>query len=262
MPTDPDRYVDVDFTKQPEYVFGDLGGNCFSAAPIYEDSVQILPWTDIDAAIDVIAETKTGGDQLVTRIYNQRQEGSCVANATGQAAEVIQAKQFGPDNVTHLSAISLYKRIGRSAQSGSTVNDAMDEMLKVGILPLDTPENRAKFGDKVMPNTGFSTPFPSDWQSTAGMFRVVEAYAVRSVQGLFTALARREPVVVGRDGHSICYLTPTRSGGNRSVVYANSWGEWGHAGGTFDRGFGTDTQRQISSSASWAFVTRTMRVVG
>lgn len=184
---------------------------------------------------------------------------NCVANATGQAAEVIQAKQFGVDNVTHLSAISLYKRIGRSASSGSTVNDAMDEMLSTGILPLDTPENREKFGNAVMPNTGFSTPFPGDWQSTAAKFRVVEAYAVRSEQGLFTALVRREPVIVGRDGHSICYLTPTRSGDNRSVVYANSWGNWGHAGGSFEKGFGTDTERQISRSASWAFVMRTIR---
>lgn len=255
-----DRYIDVDFEADPNYTFGDLGAATFGSYPSYEEMFGVLSDAEIDAAIEAMDAESGGAERLVTRIYNQGQEGSCVANATSQAHEIVQALQHGKANVVHLSAISLYKRIGRSAQSGAMVSDGLKEMASRGILPLDTPENRQRFGAAVMPNTGFSKPFPDNWQETAALFRGVEYHTVNSVAGLLTALCNQHPVVVGRQGHSICYVRPMRRSGRRVVAYANSWGNWGQGMGDFESGFGFDTESQIRQSASWAFVLRAVTI--
>lgn len=247
-----DKYVDVHFPDDPHYVFGDLGASAFDLCAGYEETFGELSDREIDEVIERMDAEGGGADRLVSRIYNQGQEGSCVANATSQSHEIVQRRQFGV--VTPLSAISLYKRIGRSASSGAMVSDGLKEMTNRGILPLDTPENRERFGGAVMSNTGFRTAFPANWEATAKLFAGVESYVVRSVGGLLTALCRQEPVVVGREGHSICYVRPMRRNGRRVVKYANSWGNWG------DAGFGYDTEAQIRKSASWAFVLRSVTV--
>lgn len=254
-----DEFVDYDFTRHPDFVPGYLGvGDNFELFADYGDVASVLTESEIDAAIEQIDAAGGGAERLVTRIFNQRQEGSCVANATSQADEITQARQFGKSAVVHLSAMSLYKRIGSSPQSGAMVSDGIAELCKRGALPLDTPENRAKFGNAVMPNTGWSTPFPSGWESTAKQFAGGEWTAITSTAQLWTALCRCEPVVVGRQGHSICYVRPMRKNGRRIVKYVNSWGEWGDAGGDFKYGFGYDTESQISQSARWAFALRSV----
>jgi len=248
-----DRFVDVDFEQDENYVFGDLGVQVFgSSLQDYEGSEPVYTDSEIRSEIEKIDADGGGLDRLVTRIFNQGREGSCVANACSQANQIIQAKQFGKDRVVQLSAISLYKRIGRSAQSGAMVSDGLAEMRSRGILPLDTPENRTKYGDVVMPNTGFSQRYPSGWEQTAKQFAGVEALIVRSVNALLSALINGHPVVVGRQGHSICYTRPMVRNGRRVVKYANSWGDWG------DEGYGYDSESQIRQSASWAFALRTV----
>lgn len=250
-----DRWLNVDFLDCPEYVFGDLGMPCFADfGPSFEDLYGVMSDADIDAAIDEIAAYDAGLDKMVTRILNQKNEGSCVANAYTQANQILQAKQRGRENVVQLSPISLYKRIGRSPNSGATVSDGVAEMNRRGILPLDTPENRAKYGEHVMPATGFYEKFPAGWEDTAKKFAGLEHHVVRSVEGLLSALCQGHPVVVGRQGHSICYCRPMRKGGNRVVKYANSWGDWG------DGGYGYDSQKLISQSANWAAAVRSVVV--
>jgi hypothetical protein len=250
-----DPWLDVDFTQQPQYTFGDAGHRCFSEFKAhFADSINVIPesqWKDLIAAMDAAGG---GADQLVTRIYDQRNEGSCVANACSQACEIVQAQQVGRENVVHLSAISLYKRIGRSPNSGAMVDDGLEEMAERGVLPLDNPENRAKFGDKVMPNTGWSTKYPSDWEATAKRFRAAEWFIVDSVNELVSALLLQMPVVVGRQGHSIAYTRPMYRNGPLVAKYANSWGNWG------DNGFGYDSLSQIRQSANWAFALRSVVV--
>ena len=246
-----EQFIDVDFTVDPNFIAGDLGaGDLQSVCGNYGELDGVLSDAEIDAAINALDEAGGGADQLVTRIYNQGQEGSCVANAFSQANEIIQALQYGRDKVVPLSAMSLYKRIGRSAGSGAMVSDGIAEMVKRGILPLDTPENRAKYSDAVMPNTGWRTPFPSNWEETAKLFRGHEYYIVKNTRELFTALCRQEPVVVGRAGHSICYVRPMKQNGRRVVKYANSWGNWG------DNGYGYDSERLYAQSARWAVAVR------
>lgn len=257
-----DRFVDYDFTRDPNYVAGDLGVRAFGATcRSYNDVVPTIAESEWPALIERMDAEGGGAERLVTRIYNQRNEGSCVANACAQAHEVVQALQFGKDKVVPLSAISLYKRIGRSPGSGAMVSDGLEEMASRGVLPLDTPENRQRFGDKVMPPTGFYTNYPTGWEATAKNFRVTEWFIIRSVGQLITALLHQHPVVVGRAGHSICYLRPTRSGGSLKVVYANSWSaNWGFGAGDFTGGFGADSMNLISSSARWAFAVRSVVV--
>jgi hypothetical protein len=260
-----DQFLDYDFTKDVNYVPGDLGllvadrgGLCGAS---YEDVEKILTDKEIDAAIEMLESTGTGCENLVTRIFNQSREGSCVANAFGQAHENRQALQFGKNRVTPVSPMSLYKRIGRSASSGAYVGDGIKELTSRGILPLDTPENRAKFGDHVMSHTGFSQRMPAGWESTGKLFAGGEYHIVESLRGIFTALVNQHPVIVGRQGHSICYLRPTGMGRNRRVLYVNSWGNWGSAAGDFDFGFGYDSLSAIKQSASWAVALRTVKAV-
>lgn len=250
-----DEFIDVDFETQPEYVFGNLGARLFGDCETYGDKIETIPESQWDELIEKMDSENSGIDALVTRIYNQMSEGSCVANACSQAHEILQAAQFGTDNVVHLSAISLYKRIGRSPGSGAMLDDGLDEMSKRGILPLDNAENRDKFGEHVMPNTGFYTQYPSGWGTTAAKFRATEWFILRSVAELVTAGLKGHPIVVGRSGHSICYCRPMYDSRDRMVFkYANSWGNWG------DQGYGYDSLNMIRASANWAFACRSIVV--
>lgn len=258
-----DRYLDVDFLDDaktlgvgmgamPPALFGDK-------QPTFEDAIQTIPRSQWQAEIERIDAGQIHTEHLITRIYNQGQEGSCVSNATAQAHEIIQARQYGKDRVVHLSAISLYKRCGRSPGSGSMVNDNLDEMVSTGILPLNNDANKAKF-KHVFPATGFYTSYPDGWKETAKLFRGAEWFDIRSLDGFITALILGYPVVYGRAGHSICAVRPKMESGRLTVMYANSWGSWGQGAGDFTSGFGHDSESMIRSGAGWAFALRSVTV--
>lgn len=245
-----DSVVDVYFPDDPNYVGGDLG------APLCGDyrefAAEETVYTRAEIEAKVREQEANGGtlDELVVEIKDQGREGSCVGNAITQAIQVLLAKQFGKAWATLLSAISIYKQIGRSALSGAMVSDAMEAVRDTGIVPLDTPANRQKY-DHVMPPRGFSTPFPSGWKETAAKFKGFEFLVIRNVLQLLTALLKGYPVVVGRQGHSVTYLRVMFRNGRLVVKYANSWTpEWG------DEGFGYDTEALFEQSATWAFAVK------
>lgn len=248
-----DKFLDVDFTRDPNYVRGYDSFGDVSLFGNYEDSTELIPESEWADRCEEIARDANGADALVSRIYDQKQEGSCVANATCQSHEIIQCLQFGRERVTHLSAISIYKAIGRSPSSGAMVSDGMKQLRDVGALPLDEPANRARFGGAVMPNTGFRQDYPAGWQAVAKQFRIDECDIINTLAGMMTALLRRQPVVVGRQGHSICYCTPIRKSGSYVAKYVNSWASnWGA------NGFGFDSLSQMRMSAGWAFTPRSI----
>lgn len=253
-----DRYVDVDFSREERFVRGDLGIVPMGSPRFYEDSVPLVPRDQWDALDEETEENDTGLEWLISRIYDQGQEGSCASNATCQGGEVIQAIRNGLENVVPLSPISLYKRVGKwGAGGGSTLPDNLEEFTTRGALPLDTPENREKFGDKVMPHTGFRTPLPSNWEPTSKLHRALEWSVIRSYEGLFSALYNRHPVIVGRQGHAILYLRRYRRQNRTGAIYVNSWDDdWGFAAGNHSGGFGFDTESQVRASAQWAFALR------
>jgi len=185
------KFIDVDFRAQPQYVMGDLGRHpeTLGTMRAYEDvfPTMIHPrsqWKQLSAEAK---EKKTQLANLIRWILNQRNEGSCVGNMETQMHHVLQAGQFGKGNVIPLSASSAYQLIGSSPGSGANVSDAMRKGCDVGIIPLDTPENRAKFGGIVMPATGFYTKRPAGWQPVAMDFRFDECFVIRTLEGLVSA---------------------------------------------------------------------------
>ena len=263
MPGIPSRFVDLDLTKDAHYVLGDTtpctagGFDLFTlpGALFYEENLPLYPESDWPQLVEQMdANGGTGLDRLVTKIKNQKQEGSCVGNCWSQMCEILQAMQFGLENVVLTSAMSLYRQIGSSAQSGANIDDARVAMRDVGILPADNDANKAR-GFVTHPDTGWSVRLPENWQAFAANLRITENYIVRSVQGLVSALINGHPVGVGRAGHSICYCRPVYDGRNLLVRYANSWGgDWS------DAGFGYDSLWYIQSSAGYAIAARSLTV--
>lgn len=198
-----------------------------------------------------------GIEWLLTEILDQSREGSCVYNQLTNQLEVCQAKQFGKSHVIKLSAISGYQQNARSPNSGSSVDGSLTYGHDHGLVPRDTPENRALFGDAVMPHTGFYSRRPTGADEAAANFKIDEYYVIKTYEGLVSAGLRGDTAGVGREGHSICYLRPTFSSdsvNSLKYIYANSWREtWGFALAGFKGGFGADTMPQVRKSAQWAF---------
>jgi hypothetical protein len=255
MPTAP---IDVDFTQDKRYVPGFNGfGESVNKLRNFSDVTDMIPESQWRPIFEERKARGLSARSLVTRIFDQGQEGSCVANQCAQAHEMLQAKELGKDRVTLLSPISLYKRIGSSAGSGAYIGDAMDESMETGILPLDTPENRARFGDKVMPHRGFREPYPDDWKPTAGLFKFDEAFIGRGLTEMMTALAKLWLVGVGRAGHSILYPEyEYEDDGDLFAPYPNSWTTgWG------DEGWGKDSRRMMQSASGMFIVYRSTNTI-
>lgn len=262
-----DENCNLDFEREAERLGFGLGckaGPAYNFGRSYEDEVP--PKSDAELRLAIEQRDAAGVDalnaSLVIWIYNQLQEGSCVGNGTAQAGNIKQAQQFGKDKVVLLSPISIYKQIGRSAQSGATIDDAAREFAEIGGLPLDTPANRAEFGDKVMPATGFSTRYPDNWKETAKLLIATDVLPIRTFQGIKTAGVAGDPIVVGRQGHCVCYtdLLWNASKGKFEYPYVNSWGKWGSPFAYMEYGFGRDSESYIKESAYFAFAVRRMAV--
>lgn len=249
-------FIDVDFSRQDTYPTGYNGLGTLPKCTRFKDAVDLIPKSEWKRIANEKKAAGGGVSQFITRIFNQGQEGSCVGNMATQMLEATHARQFGKKNVIQLSAISMYKQIGSSPSSGANVGDALERGLDTGFLPLDTPENRLIFGDKVMPHTGFRTPYPADWKNTAKEFRYDEYLECQSVEEMVTALLKDYGVGVGRAGHSILYCDVWFDVDAMYILYANSWGEWGIAAGSFSYGFGLDSARLFNSSADWCYAAR------
>lgn len=256
-----DPFVDVDFTRDPNYIRG------YHADPLagvvcraYEDVAPVYTMAQIRQKAEELDGNGLGIEFLVTRIFDQGQEGACVADAAAQGHEIVQATQNGRDKVIHLSAISLYKRIGRSPGSGAMVEAGLSELRSRGILPLNNAENVARF-KHTMPNTGFYTPFPPGWEETAAQLAAEEFLICRSPEENYSAGINGHPRMVGRSGHSICHLRPTMKRGPLAMAYANSWREsWGAAFGYMKGGFGFDSESMVRSASQWCYAIRSVKV--
>lgn len=250
-------FVDVDFPACKQFVFGDNGRRTFDPhvfASIADERIELIPRNQWQAVAESIQAEGGGLERLVKYYFDQGREGSCVGQSTTKGLEVVMARQFGEENLVKLSPQSLYKAIGRSPSSGAMLDDAFERINSRGVLPLDTPENRARFGNHVMPMVGWSTPWPSGYETTAAMFKGCNGIVLRKVDELITVLLKQiGPVVVGRQGHSILYLAVIFKNGRMYVLYVNSWGKWGVAFGDCDAGGGFDSESQINMSADWAF---------
>lgn len=245
------RWIDVDL-RPPE----DCGVDGFAGCLPESEAMMACTATDFAAEFSLIPRSEwpgliaNQGDvlRLDPYIRNQGREGSCVGNGSAACFDRCQAVQRG--EIVRTSAMSLYKRIGRSAQSGAVISDALEELRTRGILPEDTPENRARF-DHVHPATGFSTRLPTGWEETAAQFKVQEYWRINSFDEAATALFLGFGVVYGRARHCICGWQIVRDGAKWLLKYKNSWGNWG------DAGFGYDSESYLRGGPN-GFAIRTV----
>jgi len=218
---------------------------------VFEEAIPLIPEEDW---IDRIREREgmTGLDDLVTKIKNQRNEGSCASNAATQCEEIVRRIQRGLKHWVSISAMSLYKRVGSSAGSGSTIDGNLRELKARGALPSDTPENRERFRH-VHPDTGFDIRLPDGWEETGVLFKAGEWFDIASWRGIITSAIRGWPICYGRKGHAICGVRAVIRNGVIVLKYANSWGNWG------DNGFGYDSRQAVENAirsyGAWALRT-------
>ena len=195
---------------------------------------------------------------LVYTIMNQGREGSCVGYSTTQAVQVRMSFQFGEKYRRLLSGMSLYNRIGRSAQSGAMMSDGARESAEDGILPLDTSENRELYKHVYRPH-GFVGERRMDrevpgWEETAGLFKPTWL-RINSVDAWMSALLQCMPMMYGRSGHAICSLLPKHQRGQWWFGYLNSWGKWGdRTNDEFGYGIGWDSISRIRRCVGYACV--------
>jgi len=245
MPIDI-RYVDVDFRLEvPE----DRATGCLKESademrlnapcPRFAEMNRIIPrseWYDLSRELE--EELRSG----VMRRHDQDGEGSCVSHATTYAMEYRAYFALGIDHWVALSPMSLYKRIGESAQSGAFISDGAKYSQLEGVLPL---EGSSAY-EHTHPEIGWRNPLPLGWQKTAKLFRA-EWQRVDTVEEVISACLQFKPVLVGRRGHAIMYFLPHFDQGGMYIGYANSWGDWGDIlNDTVGRCLGWDTERNMA----------------
>jgi len=252
------QYEDFYFPASHLYTAG-YNGPGRSNLMAYSAKQELILPSDYAKEIQRADESKATLDYAITYNKDQGQEGSCVGNGTTTACEVVSVFQFGIDAYAPMVGDFALDQIGESAQSGAVVMDALDAMIRNGCLPLDTPQNKARF-EHTHPATGFKSRYPSGYQKTAKQFRIDECLRIDSFGAMVTALLRGHPVVVGREGHCIVYLRVINKNGALKFIYKNSWGDWGFGSGDMPNGFGADSERLAQVACRGAFAVCTMVV--
>lgn len=173
--------------------------------------------------------------ETVRRIYSQGRTSACVGFGAAQALETHYTRRFGAANHVPLSGMSVYKEIGRSLMSGAYIPDGMNQIGRVGALPLNTPENKEKF-ELCWDIIDWSSRFPNGWEQKCPC-RVTKFAKAQGPDEIESALLHDFVGIVGRSSHCVPYVGLTYDRDDPIVPYANSWGNWG------DEGFGYDSKR-------------------
>jgi hypothetical protein len=215
------QWLDVDFSQQPQDSLGAL-----SLPPLYAaqaiaaaQNVKTLPgfkpipkaeWTAWTARFPVARMARS------IRNVTEQTMGSCVGHAIANSVEAGEYMMAGDLFFRRISGMSMYKRIGRSPSSGAYIPDAYDEISR-GILPVTGQGYPHEFAQ----DTGWSTPLPSGWESTARFWKAA-VVSIDDEESAFRWLMDcRLRTQFGRSSHSISGFAFTESG---KWAYENSWG--------------------------------------
>lgn len=211
---------------------------------VYSETLRDYPRSDWD---DLLVNNQSLEKQ-VQWTHDQKQEGTCAANAADLVYETCAAMQLGKKNVMMNSPIATYRWIAGGPNTGSGIVDNITQLQKVGTLPVDTPENRARLKamglneNHVLQHTGYYQKFPTGWEETAAYFQVEEAYRAITFDGCVTGLFNDFALLYGRAGHAICGLTVVKQNNVWYIKYGNSWGKWGEVGENGLQMFGYDSE--------------------
>jgi hypothetical protein len=264
---DMHQWLDVDFTRESAHnnvmmgcIPRDMRSEpCGNERAIFEELETLIPESEWDGLCDQLDASGAWLSELITRVYYQDGEPSCVSNAFCQAHEIKQCETLGPDKVVHLSQISLYQRVG-SRHSGSTLSANLREIQRVGVLPLNDEANKKRFSH-TFPDNGYGTKYPTGWEQTASLFKQDETVDIESYEGFVTCLLRGYPVMYARSGHCILAVKVSGRGRNRKICYVNSWGKWGAAvNRLFSYGMGLDSESVVRRVAEGAIALRSIVV--
>ena len=165
------------------------------------------------------------------RHTSEQSMGSCVGHSGRNGTEGPMLWLYGEHRWYELSALSMYKRIGRSAGSGAYIGDCADELDTRGILPSDNATNVATWEHTHQDSGGWSNRLPSGWESTGKKWRC-QVYRVTDRESWFTVTMMYQlRIHLGRSRHAISGVFVVKDGNRYRYCYENSWGtNWGDFG--------------------------------
>lgn len=224
-----EKWLDVEFSKQQGELLGsiEMPPDLYREAIAAATNVKTLPgfqpipkseWSKWTARFPITRLAKS------IRNITEQTMGSCVGHACANGIEAGEYTMAGDLFFRKISGMSMYKRIGRSPNSGAYIPDAADEVFARGILPVVGEPYPHTFPQ----DTGWSTPMPSGWEETGRLWKAV-VYSVSDQESAFrTRMDWRLRDQFGRSSHSISGFAVTASG---KWAYENSWGvDWGDLG--------------------------------
>lgn len=254
------KYLDVDFTSAAPAA-GRMCGAKPRVEPMGKAGIQtyasylrktgqkMLSADERSAIIDKYTREGWPQRKLMTYVHDQNGEPSCVSNSKVLCHEILQAQQFGRENVTLLSPISIYRFVG-SRSSGSTLTENLRRMQSHGALPLDNERNR-KLYKHVHPHNGYGKEMPDGWEETGKLFMDCEYAEIENWDEQQDAVCKGIPIMYARGGHCITGVSLTKSGDGLTLDYGNSWSlDWGNPiSEELSGGLGHDSERSARSSA-------------
>ena len=222
------QWLDVDFEQQAGDQLGalELPPNLHRDALAAAANVRTLPgfkpipkseWPAWVARFPVTRLAKS------IRNTTKQTMGSCVGHAAANEIEAGCYHMGGDWLFRRISGMSMYKRIGRSANSGAYIPDAAREIFSRGILPVTGEPYPHTFAQ----DTGWNVAMPSGWETTGRMWKALVYTTDDEESGFRIGMDCRLGRQIGRSSHSIC------AGGytGRTWWYENSWGTgWGDFG--------------------------------
>lgn len=229
-PVNEQQWLDVDFMQEPQFnerlglreLPDALRAQAIAAAPNVRTlpGFRPIPKSEWSAWVSRFPVTRMAKS---IRNITEQTMGSCVGHGAGNNIEAGEYMLAGDLFFRRISGMSMYKRIGRSPNSGAYIPDAAEEIFTRGILPVTGEPYPHTFAQ----DTGWSTPLPSGWEQTGKLWKAI-VYSVDDEEAGFAigmdARLRRQ---IGRSSHSISAAGYT----GKSWWYENSWGDdWGDLG--------------------------------